>query len=95
VHWTGCRVITLGNEAFQWFEPYAEPGAAEAFWSREDRYEADLQCVLEVEVAGAGKRRKTIRVCPLPHPSPLNARWYKQFPALLHRRLVGVRAERP
>jgi uracil-DNA glycosylase len=29
---------------------------------------------------------------PLPHPSPLNQRWYKQFPALLARRLEAVAA---
>ena len=48
----GDRVLTLGTEAFQWFAPYAEPGAADAFWAREDRYEADLPCVLTAEVGG-------------------------------------------
>ncbi len=27
---------------------------------------------------------------PLPHPSPLNQRWYKQFPDLLARRLESA-----
>lgn len=87
-HWRGARVITLGTEAFQWFARYAE-GAA-AFWTREDRYEADLPCVLTC-VADGEPICKPITVCPLPHPSPLNQRWFKQFPDLLARRLEAVR----
>ena len=51
-HWRGDRVITLGTEAFQWFAPYANPGAFEAFWGRDDRYEATLECVLTADAAG-------------------------------------------
>jgi uracil-DNA glycosylase len=86
--WKGDRVLTLGTEAFQWFARYAEPGQAEALWRREDRYEADLPCVLDVEHQGK-RLQKSITVSPLPHPSPLNQRWYKQFPALLARRLAA------
>jgi uracil-DNA glycosylase len=94
VHWKGERVITLGTEAFQWFARYAEPGAAERFWARDDRYESELLCVLVAEADGS-EARKPITLAPLPHPSPLNQRWYKQFPDLLARRLEGVRkAER-
>ena len=67
--------------------------AANAFWNREDRYEAELECVLTVTQPGVAPRQKKIRVCPLPHPSPLNARWYKQFPALLRKRLLSAQAE--
>jgi uracil-DNA glycosylase len=89
--WRGDYLITLGTEAFDWFARYAEPGAAAAFWRREDRYEAELPCVL---VAQDDDRevRKPITLGPLPHPSPLNQRWYKQFPDLLARRLATVRA---
>jgi len=89
-HWTGGdRVITLGTEAFQWFVPYAAaPGALTEFWRREDRYEAEIGVTI---VAASGSRRveKPLTLLPLPHPSPLNQRWYKQFPDLLARRLGG------
>ncbi len=91
VHWKGGnRVITLGTEAFQWFAPYTEPGAAEAFWKRDDRYEAELPCGVEVETP-EGTARKELMLAPLPHPSPLNQRWYKQFPDLLDKRLSAVK----
>lgn len=86
-HWQGDRVITLGTEAFQWFAPYApDTSAFEAFWKREDRYESETEVTV---VAGPGGRevRKGVTLLPLPHPSPLNQRWYKQFPGLLARRL--------
>jgi uracil-DNA glycosylase len=86
VHWKGEHLITLGTEAFQWFARYAKPGAAEGLWGREDRYDSTLACDLEVE-AGDRVVRKAIQVFPLPHPSPLNTRWYGQFPALLASRL--------
>jgi uracil-DNA glycosylase len=91
VHWRGGdRVITLGTEAFQWFAPYADdPGAFEEFWRREDRYEAEIGCTL-VSPDGGHARRKRLKLLPLPHPSPLNARWYSLFPGLLTRRLAAV-----
>ncbi len=88
-HWKGGRILTLGTEAFQWFAPYAEPGAAEVFWKREDRYEAELTCTLRL-VTDEGRREKSIRLGPLPHPSPLNQRWYARFPELLEKRLRGI-----
>jgi uracil-DNA glycosylase len=94
VHWRGDQVITLGTEAFQWFAPYGDPAAFAAFWSRDDRYEAELPCVLVVAI-DAGEARKPLTLMPLPHPSPLNQRWYKQFPELLARRLDTVRQRHP
>lgn len=90
-HWTGHRVLTLGTEAFQWFAPYADPEAVESLWGREDRYESELACVLK---AGSGDSivTKKLTICPLPHPSPLNARWYKRFPELLAKRLESLRS---
>ena len=87
-YWVGDRVITLGTEAFRWFARYAE-GDAAAFWAQEDRYEADLPCVLKAE-SGGRSILKPITVLPLPHPSPLNQRWYKRFPDLLARRLASI-----
>lgn len=86
VHWKGDRLLSLGTEAFRWFEPYAEPGAADAFWEREDRYEADLPLILTAEVGGE-TLRKPATLGPLPHPSPLNQKWYARFPDLLAARL--------
>jgi uracil-DNA glycosylase len=85
--WSGDRVLCLGTEAFQWFARYAEPGAADEFWTREDRYEADFPCVVEV-ISKGETLHKPIVVCPLPHPSPLNQRWYGRFPGLLDARLA-------
>jgi uracil-DNA glycosylase len=83
VHWKGDHVITLGTEAFQWFAPYADSVAMDEFWSRDDRYESDFDCVL----TGPGLPSKPLTLMPLPHPSPLNQTWYKRFPDLLDRRL--------
>jgi uracil-DNA glycosylase len=94
VHWRGDRVITLGTEAFQWFAPYADAAAVADFWSRDDRYEATLECVVSV-TSPDGPMSKKLTLLPLPHPSPLNQRWYKQFPALLARRLAAVGLARP
>lgn len=90
-HWGGDRIVSLGTEAFEWFARYAEPGAADALWAREDRYEADLPLVLTVG-EGDRARTKSVILGPLPHPSPLNQRWYGQFPGLLAKRLAGIRA---
>lgn len=84
-HWRGDRVLTLGTEAFRWFAPYADdPEAAARLWGQVDRYERDLACTLV-----SGSSRKAVRVGPLPHPSPLNKRWYGLFPGLLAARLGG------
>ncbi len=91
VHWKGTKVISLGNEAFEWFAPYANPDQAAALWAREDRYEGELACTLTA-VVSSKVYTKAITLCPLPHPSPLNARWYGAFPGLLAKRLAGDRA---
>jgi uracil-DNA glycosylase len=86
-YWRGPAVITLGTEAFQWFAPYAEPGAAEEFWRRPDRYEAEFPCVIRA-ACGDVPVERAVTVCPLPHPSPLNRRWQEAFPRLLEARLA-------
>ena len=83
--WQGNAVITLGNEAFHWFEPYCKPGEVRRFWARPNRFEAMLECWLP-----AGCREhdtvKRILVAPLPHPSPLNRRYFQEFESLVRKR---------
>jgi uracil-DNA glycosylase len=83
--WQGQDVITLGREAFFWFainQPREQKQALEAFWAREDRFTTHIEVQL-----GDGSTERSLRLHPLPHPSPLNAIWYKRFPALLQARL--------
>jgi uracil-DNA glycosylase len=82
-HWEGHEMLTLGNQAFDWFRLAAPElrDTLRSFWAREDRYEASL----EIRLGG-----KVMCLHPLPHPSPLNARWYPLFPALLDARLASL-----
>jgi uracil-DNA glycosylase len=79
-HWKGDQLLTCGRVAFHWFglvDKTLKP-QIDAFWKREDRFEASLEICLGT---------KKIWLHPLPHPSPLNAVWYKRFPGLLDARL--------
>jgi len=88
--WKGHSIMTLGTEAFQWFEPYADSQQFSEFWQRDDRYEAEFRCTLTASVAGKSIQ-KPIVLMPLPHPSPLNRRWYAKFPELLKKRLSAAK----
>jgi uracil-DNA glycosylase len=89
----GDRIITLGTEAFHWFAPYgADPVEFVRFCAGEDRYEAEIGCTVTTANAGSSRR---ITLLPLPHPSPLNQRWYKRFPDLLARRLSTIPTHTP
>jgi uracil-DNA glycosylase len=84
--WRGQDIITLGREAFLWFainQDKAVKAQLEEFWEREDRFESHTEITL---TARDGTQRR-LRLHPLPHPSPLNATWYKRFPDLLVARL--------
>jgi Uracil-DNA glycosylase len=87
LHWQGNRIITLGTEAFKWYGPYAGKGAAEAFWARNDRYEASFDCELRCQADGQDVK-KHVSVAPLPHPSPLNQTYWSVFPDMLKARLA-------
>lgn len=81
--WEGTELLVLGADALAWFG-LADPalaGAVEAHQAREDRYTASLTVRL---------RGRDIRLHPLPHPSPLNVRWYRRFPDLLAARLGAL-----
>lgn len=88
--WNGEEVITLGREAFFWFgidTPREHRLEMEAFWREEDRFTT----VFEMELQSSdGKSSRILRLHPLPHPSPLNATWYKKFPDLLQNRLLHL-----
>jgi len=90
--WQGERIITLGREAFFWFgigQSRAVREALEVFWARDDRFATTH--VTELALADGSVRRFVL--APLPHPSPLNQRWFKQFPELLARRLTEMDIE--
>lgn len=89
-HWQGRTLITLGREAFLWFgihQPKEVRRALEAFWAREDRFEALHATPLVLEDG----RTATFLLAPLPHPSPLNQTWYRRFPGLLEARLTELK----
>ena len=91
-HWKGDRVITLGTQAFLWFAPYAEDATFQTDGATAARFETNFRCTLP----GRGDKRhgrvKTLTVYPLPHPSPLNRRWFSRFPSMLAGRLDEVRS---
>jgi uracil-DNA glycosylase family 4 len=87
--WRGEHVITLGREAFMWFginQSKAVRDALTAFWGRADRFEASH----ETELADGSGASRALILHPLPHPSPLNATWYKHIPRLLSQRLAAL-----
>ncbi len=79
--WKGEAVLALGNEARDWFRPYLldDPGG--------DPYTREVPCRIEALCSGRRTERRFV-LCPLPHPSPANARWRARFPALLAARLA-------
>jgi len=85
-HWKGRDVITLGRNAFFWFGIHrskTERDRLKAHWADENRFERPL----ELEIEAPDGTSAPLRIHPLPHPSPLNATWYKRFPDLLKARL--------
>lgn len=88
--WHGQEIITLGREAFLWFAINQERTVKqqlEAFWAQEDRFTSHTEITLS-----ADSSERVLRLYPLPHPSPLNATWYKRFPDLLMQRLKQLGA---
>jgi len=84
--WPGRDLITLGREAFLWFaiqQPRETAERLAAFWASPGRFET--HCEVELRRPEGGVR--SFRLSPLPHPSPLNATWYRRFPELLRARL--------
>lgn len=85
-HWHGRDIITLGREALFWFaihQEHAVKRQLEDFWADDARFVSST----EVIMSARDGTHKPVRLHPLPHPSPLNAAWYKRFPDLLLQRL--------
>ena len=83
-HWQGTQIITLGTEAFKWFENYSSKEEFNNFWSQGDsRYESSLNLNLSSEKTNGKKFDKQVTIYPLPHPSPLNQKYYYKFPSML------------
>ncbi|ACB50777.1 putative Uracil-DNA glycosylase superfamily protein [Crocosphaera subtropica ATCC 51142] len=87
IYWGGTQIVTLGTEAFKWFTPYAPKEDIEAFWKRSDRYEKQFAVTLEAVDFQGTKYQHPVSLLPLPHPSPLNKRYYAKFPQMLQHRL--------
>jgi uracil-DNA glycosylase len=89
-HWRGNQVITLGTEAFKWFAPYGASGEVDSYYRREDRFENQLTVNLSATDSQGMSQTKAITLLPLPHPSPLNQKYYTAFPKMLQNRLSQV-----
>jgi uracil-DNA glycosylase len=88
--WHGNHIITLGTEAFKWFAPYGDKGEILQFFQRDDKYVAKISVNLTASYQDGQKYERKITLMPLPHPSPLNQRYYAQFPKLLENRLDNL-----
>ncbi|MBE9048457.1 uracil-DNA glycosylase [Pleurocapsales cyanobacterium LEGE 10410] len=89
-HWQGDRVITLGTEAFKWFAPYGTKGELDSFYRQSDRFEDKLTVNISATDALGMSHTKVLTLLPLPHPSPLNQKYYEAFPKMLQKRLSQV-----
>jgi uracil-DNA glycosylase len=89
-HWQGNQIITLGTEAFKWFAPYGEKGEIDSFFQQGDRFENKLVVKLNATDNLGMTHQKAITLLPLPHPSPLNQKYYAVFPQMLQKRLEQV-----
>ena len=89
-HWQGNQFITLGTEAFKWFASYGGKGELDSFFKTSDRYENKITVNLTATDDSGMTHTKAITLLPLPHPSPLNQKYYAAFPGMLQKRLAQV-----
>lgn len=89
IFWRGNQIITLGTEAFKWFQEYADDREEfEAFWHQGDsRYEKSINLTISAKDEEGNIHQKPVTIYPLPHPSPLNQKYYQRFPLLLENTL--------
>lgn len=84
-NWQGDWIIPLGSEALEWFAPYGAQVAG--LIGDQERFAKSVQITLHATDANGQKRTRTVTLAPLPHPSPLNQKYYALFPQLLQSRL--------
>ena len=89
-HWQGNQIITLGTEAFKWFATYGAKGELDSFYRSEDRFENKITVNVSATDDSGMSHTKAITLLPLPHPSPLNQKYYAAFPKMLQQRLAQV-----
>ncbi|MGF1489505.1 MAG: uracil-DNA glycosylase family protein [Prochloraceae cyanobacterium] len=90
LHWQGDRIITLGTEAFKWFSPYAAKGMVNDFFKTSDRFIKELPVTLTAKDDLGMSHQRQVKLLPLPHPSPLNQKYYARFPEMLQKRLENL-----
>ena len=89
-HWQGNQIITLGTEAFKWFSGYGAKGELDSFYRRDDRFENRVKVNISAVDDLGMTHTKALTLLPLPHPSPLNQKYYAAFPKMLQKRLSQV-----
>ncbi len=87
IYWQGKQIITLGTDAFKWFKSYGKKEEFDDFWARKDRYSAKLNLTLTALDSEGKTHKKEVIIYPLPHPSPLNQRYYNLFPSMFQHTL--------
>lgn len=90
--WQQSDVITLGREAFLWFainQPAATVQKLQQHWLSPERFYTQAN----IDYQAPSGQTRHLRLHPLPHPSPLNATWFKRFPGLLEARLKQLEPE--
>lgn len=91
IHWQGNQIITLGTEGFKWFENYSTKEEFNEFWSQGDsRYQQCLNITMTTIDEEGKIHEKKVAIFPLPHPSPLNQKYYNRFPAMLQYTLSQI-----
>ncbi len=86
-HWQGKCIISLGSEALQWFEKYDTSSQFKSFMKSEKRFTETFTLDLKATTNKGIEVRKSVILAPLPHPSPLNQKYYTLFPQMLAKRL--------
>ncbi|BAQ65137.1 uracil-DNA glycosylase family protein [Geminocystis sp. NIES-3709] len=91
LYWQGNQIITLGTEAFKWFQIYSTKEDFNTFWEQGDRrYQQSLKITLTAIDEEGNIHQKPLSIFPLPHPSPLNQKYYNRFPAMLQYTLSQI-----
>lgn len=91
IHWQGNQIITLGTEGFKWFENYSTKEDFNEFWVQGDRrYQQSLNITMTTIDEEGKTHEKKVAIFPLPHPSPLNQKYYNRFPAMLQYTLSQI-----